>query len=93
MGVSVAHFDRAINGHNMLRLAVMERVVRHMGNTLDEEILAEIPAQILDSQGWMNNPMKGGSSVNFFVFDWKPVKWLLLRLYDRIFRMYYKGRM
>ena len=34
MGESVAHFDNAINKNGLLRLAVNERMVKHLGNTL-----------------------------------------------------------
>jgi glycosyltransferase involved in cell wall biosynthesis len=87
MGESVHNFDYAINGSNMVRLAVADRMVRHLGNTLDERTLAEIPAYLHPSgitATQAKKATKGGS-----IFEWGPVKSVLLRVYDRIFRLYY----
>lgn len=88
MGDSVHNFDRAINSTNMVRLAVAERVVRHLGNTLDGQILAEIPASLRPGDAASRASSRPGRRPS--LVDWKPVKWLLLRLYDRIFRLYYR---
>jgi glycosyltransferase involved in cell wall biosynthesis len=87
MGDSVHNFDRAINRSNLIRLAVAERVVRHLGNTLDEQTLAEIPASlhpVPESTG-PNGPV----GKTHAIYEWGPIKWVLLRVYDRIFRLYY----
>ncbi len=87
MGESVAHFDEAINNSRLLRLATCERLVRHLGNTLDEETWAALPGFPLVPG---KAPFKKRTARNpARFFEWKPVKRLLLALYDRIFRLYY----
>jgi glycosyltransferase involved in cell wall biosynthesis len=86
MGDSVAHLDRAINDNNLLRLAVTERVVQHIGNKPDEHFLATLPDNLISS-GSISYSQTSRRRNTFY--DFKPVKRLLLRLYDRIFRIYY----
>ncbi len=87
MGDSVAHFDRAINNDCLLRLATSDRVVRHIGNTLDEEFINSLPFQIREM---ITKPKKILAPAFPGVFAMKPIKWFLLRLYDWIFRLYYR---
>jgi glycosyltransferase involved in cell wall biosynthesis len=87
MGESVHNFDWAINSSNMVRLAVADRVVRHLGNTLDEQTLAEIPANLRPSSLTVVTSKKVVKKSS--LLEWRPVKSFLLRLYDRIFRLYY----
>lgn len=90
MGDSVAHFDRAIDGSCLLRLATAERVALHMGNQLSEQIQALIQP---DHRGLTNQVIKTvkpqSRSPFRKILDWKPVRKILLTLYDRIFRLYY----
>ena len=92
MGDSVAHLDRAIDGNNYLRLAVSERVVKHLGNTLDETTLYEIPEQVRAALGVDYKSQSESRSKNAFLY-WKPVRWVLHRIYDWIFRVFYKSEM
>lgn len=87
MGDSVALFDRAINQGELLRLAVCERSVRHLGNTLDEQTLAELPAGLAGGKVLDNRPALKRSRSR--IFEWKPVKRILLGFYNRVFRIYY----
>ncbi len=91
MGDSVANFDRAINENHLLRLAVTERAVMHLGNTLDDWILAQLPAQLLEAVELpvRANPHEASRTAFHAVLEWAPVKRLLLGLYDRIFRFYF----
>jgi hypothetical protein len=87
MGDSVAHLDRAIDGSDLLRLAVTDRAVKHLGNTLDEQTLSQLPGKIFEGaqpKGLAQSPGKVNP-----LFAWKPVRWVLLRIYDRIFKIYY----
>ena len=91
MGSDVAQFDLAIDGSNLLRLAVAERMVLHLGNRLDEELLDELD---LDSavktaapRAKRNSPSIPGRSF----LEWRPVRRVLLALYDRIFRLYFRA--
>lgn len=88
MGDSVHNLDRLINGSDMIRLAVSERVVRHLGNTLDEQTLAELPDSL---RSGVEAPRQSRPSGKLYSFvDWRPVKSVLLRIYDHIFRLYFR---
>jgi glycosyltransferase involved in cell wall biosynthesis len=87
MGDSVHNFDRAINRSNMIRLAVADRVVRHLGNTLDEQTLSEIPASLRPTAP--PAVQLGHIGKTHAIYEWGPIKSILLRIYDRIFRLYY----
>lgn len=87
MGESVAHFDRAINDDCLLRLATADRVVRHIGNTLDEDFINSLPG---DLRKKITKPEHTKSVAPAKVFLLKPVRWFLMRIYDWIFRLYYR---
>ncbi len=87
MGESVHNFDWAINSSDMLRLATADRVTRHLGNALDEQTLSEVPASLHPSSVTVLPSAKAARKAS--IFEWRPVKSVLLRLYDRIFRLYY----
>lgn len=87
MGESVAHFDQAINNDGLLRLATADRVVRHIGNTLDEDFINSLPARLRMN---ITKPEQMRAFTPSKVFSIKPVKWVLMRLYDWIFRLYYR---
>ncbi len=90
MGGPVANFDRAINENKMIRLAVTERAVVHLGNTLDQETLATLPPVLPDQASAPNRTgVQSERPVPGF-FTWKPVRRILLALYDRIFRLYFR---
>lgn len=91
MGDSVAHFDRAINDHQLLRLATTDRVVQHIGNTLDEDFVLSLPPEFRQEVGVKLSPVRDSRSFSrSFLLELKPVKWLLHRIYDWIFRSYYR---
>lgn len=90
MGDSVAHFDRAVDGSCLLRLATAERVALHMGNQLSEQVLALIsPDSIRHYDKDVLPVQKQPASAFRKLLDWKPVRKILLAVYDRIFRLYY----
>ncbi len=91
MGESVANFDRAIDQTGLLRLAVTERSVRHIGNTLDEQFLAELPEYLRDGRPVGGQKSAAGPRSNPLA-EWGPVKRVLLGLYNRIFQLYYGRR-
>lgn len=88
MGDAVANLDRAIDGNNLLRLAVTERAVLHLGNTLDKETIATLPSGITEGVTLPGNKRLRSSLAKSF-FAARPIKKLLLSLYHRIFRIYY----
>lgn len=91
MGDSVAHFDRAINNNNLLRLATADRVVQHIGNALDDSLLLSLPSNFSDEiKKTHASRLKSKGSTQSWFFNRKPVKWFLHRLYDWIFRLYYR---
>jgi glycosyltransferase involved in cell wall biosynthesis len=90
MGDSVANLDRAIDGSGYLRLAVSERAVKHLGNTLDAETLAELPERIRTAAG-IDNSTPPPAPQRAAFFEWKPVRWFLHHLYDWIFQIYYRS--
>lgn len=91
MGDNVAQFDRAIDEDQFLRLATAERVVRHVGNTLDLEFIHSLPDYIRDGikkpEALISTSRRTAPAR---LFAYKPVKRILLRLYDWIFRLYYR---
>jgi glycosyltransferase involved in cell wall biosynthesis len=90
MGDSVAHFDRAIDGNHLLRLATSQRVTLHMGNQLSGQVLALIPPEFQQLTDLSSVPFQSRSSrLSNRILAWKPVRKLLLAFYDRIFRIYY----
>lgn len=90
MGDSVAHLDRAIDGSNLLRLAVSERAVKHLGNTLDEKAVSQLPSVVMESVHYGVAEQLVGKDNPFFL--WKPVQWVLHRIYDWIFNIYYGAK-
>lgn len=89
MGTSVAQFDNAINSNHLLRLAVSERAVQHIGNTLDPEFLSTIAPAVREALGQAAGAVKPSATRRSRILDWKPIRFVLLRVYDWIFRMFY----
>jgi len=90
MGESVAHLDRAVDGSDLLRLAVTERAVKHLGNTLDEQTVSQLPSKVMEGahRGATEQLIRKVNPL----FLWKPVQWVLHRIYDRIFNIYYGAK-
>jgi glycosyltransferase involved in cell wall biosynthesis len=91
MGSDVAQFDRAIDGSNLLRLAVADRVAMHIGNRLDEELLEELdldtPVKTATPLTQRKSPSRAGGGF----LAWRPIRRVLLALHDRIFRLYFQA--
>jgi glycosyltransferase involved in cell wall biosynthesis len=91
MGPDVAKLDKAIDGNNLLRLAVSERVVMHIGNTLDQCFLDEIK---IFSAGRIRTRQRQSRHRHILhsFCEWRPVRRVLLSLYDLIFNLYFRER-
>jgi glycosyltransferase involved in cell wall biosynthesis len=85
MGTEVAQFDEAIERNGLLRLAVSDRTVMHVGNTIDAEDIAQIGTV------WSGRLAAGAHRLSKArsILDWPPIRRLLLAIYDRIFRTYF----
>lgn len=91
MGEDVAQLDRAIDGNGYLRLAVAERVVLHLGNTLDPSLLSQLPQEVV--KGEVSGPrgrIRGRGWARLFRL--RPIKRLLLWIYNWIFDLYFGPR-
>ena len=90
MGEDVAKFDLAVDGSGYLRLATAERVVLHMGNRLDEEWIKRVGDAVKnDVRG--ETQIRSHLSIFQKIIRWSPIRWLLLGIYHRIFRIYYSN--
>jgi hypothetical protein len=69
----VRTLDDHMNAAGLLRLATCEPLVRHMGNTLPDGQTANLPLTTPPRRLW----------------DIPPLRRILLRIYDAIFRLYY----
>lgn len=92
MGSSVAQFDEAINSNHLLRLAVTERAVRHIGNTLDPEFLETVAPPVREAITAHRAPASASGLRRSRFLNWKPVRYLLLKIYDWIFQVFYGGQ-
>lgn len=90
MGDSVAHLDRAVDGSDLLRLAVTERAVKHLGNMLDEQTVSQLPSDVMEGAHHGTAEQLTGKGDSLLL--WKPVQWVLLRIYDWIFNIYYGAK-
>ncbi len=68
--------DEMINQKGYLRLSLPDWYVHHMGNTLSET------DELVATKG------KGKGSIG--IWQWKPLRKLLQRLYNRIFNILYR---
>jgi glycosyltransferase involved in cell wall biosynthesis len=85
MGSDVAQFDEAIESSGLLRLAVSDRTVLHIGNTIDQNDRAQIGEQIALSPFSLTHKSRGFRRI----LTWPPIRRLLLAIYDRIFLAYF----
>jgi glycosyltransferase involved in cell wall biosynthesis len=90
MGSDVAKFDRAIDGSGLLRLATAERSVLHMGNVVDSELLQRVRGGILESAS-PRSVSRSARGMIWKLIHWRPIRWFLLGIYNRIFRLYYSS--
>lgn len=91
MGADVAEFDRAIDGSNLLRLAVADRVALHLGNRLEEKLFEELDLDIPVKTATPLARRKFPSGAGRGILTWRPIRRALLALYDRIFRLYFQA--
>lgn len=83
MGPDVSKLDRSIDENGMLRLAVAERTVYHIGNVLDENEMRRVTGQeMVNLATRPSTPRKVG------ILHRTPLRIILMRIYDWIFRLY-----
>jgi glycosyltransferase involved in cell wall biosynthesis len=73
--------DDALNQAGYLRLMTTQPLVRHLGNTLPEDLMDDkgrIAAGRVVSTGFARR-----------IIDWSPIRRILLGIYNRIFRWYF----
>jgi glycosyltransferase involved in cell wall biosynthesis len=79
-------FDNVIDAAGYLRITTRERTTRLIGNVLGPEIMAEarrigIPS---DLHAWKGRD-SGQDGIGWRIARWKPVRWFLQGLYNRLF--------
>ena len=80
--------DIAVNQAGFLRLATMERTTQHMGNRISPRLAESIAAQAALPPTASRAPrMGGGRRLRLWVLRSRPVRWLLLGFYSRLFRL------
>lgn len=89
MGEDVSQLDRELDRDGLLRLAVAERVTMHLGNTLDLEMVGDLPDVPVDDMVLIPDQDPGRRPLRRILRS-RPLKGLFLRIYDWIFDLYYK---
>jgi len=94
----VRSLDSQLNEAGYLRLSTMERLVKHMGNSLDNPLdnqPASLSKQASNQNSGVNAPQLSRRSsrrgIGWRLRNVPPIRRGLLWLYDRIFRLYYSG--
>lgn len=75
----VRSLDNRLNQMGYLRLSTAERLVKHLGNRLDDR----------SSQFAVHNSQPAVRNSQFAIRNLRPIRRSLLWIYDKIFRMYY----
>jgi glycosyltransferase involved in cell wall biosynthesis len=75
--------DNAVDKEGFLRLSTLSRTTRHIGNTINASMEAEAEALGIDIRASRASltPKKKPS----WLVRWKPMRWLLQGLYNRLF--------
>lgn len=75
--------DNAVDEAGYLRLSTLSRTTRHIGNTISESMAADAREVGID----IHSPMLGSTSSRKpnWLLRWKPMRWLLQGLYNRLF--------
>lgn len=73
--------DDALNRDGFLRLMTVEPLVRHMGNTLPEDLSVSAPR--------LRATVDQKRTLGRQLLEWPPLRRLLLGIYNRIFRWYF----
>ncbi len=91
MGADVARFDHAIDGSNLLRLAVADRVIHNLSNRPDEELLMsiELPEEEIPE---ITSSSRPPGKYAQRLLGLKLVERFLLAIHAAIFRMYYLSK-
>ena len=82
MGADVARLDEALNARGYLRLMTTRMYVDHMGNRVPPALRTKTRTSL---------PVRRSMGMGKRLAHWKPVRRVLLALYDRIFRLYYES--
>lgn len=77
----VRQLDESMNKQGFLRLMPIERYAQNMSNRLPPSLKGKegISRKALVTSRWK------------VLFELRPIKWLIMRLYDAIFRIYYES--
>lgn len=82
----MVELDNAMDEKGYLRLSTIGRTTKHMGNMATPELVAEARGLGVNVEGVqgirMRTPKR--SLLSTFV-EWKPVRWLLYGVYNRLF--------
>lgn len=75
--------DNAVDEAGYLRLSTLSRTTRHIGNTISDSMAAEAREVGID----IHAPRVGAapSRRSHWLVQWKPIRWLLQGLYNRLF--------
>ena len=73
--------DDAVNNAGYLRLMTTKPLVRHLGNTLPEDLKR--------AGASLDGKQKSGNALDRRILDWPPLRRILLGIYNRIFRWYF----
>ena len=88
MGKDVANFDQAIESSGLLRLATKERTIMHMGNRIDPELMRSLKLGGVEvTKDLQSKPTRASAWQR--ILDWAPFRYVLLGIYNRIFRWYF----
>jgi hypothetical protein len=80
--------DIAVNRAGFLRLATMERTTQHLGNRISPRMADALAAQAAPPPTASRAARMGGArGLRRWVLRSRPVRWLLLGIYSRLFRL------
>jgi glycosyltransferase involved in cell wall biosynthesis len=83
----VKQLDDSMNGSGYLRLMVSDPLAQNMSNTVPEDLAPKLDVK-KPGQTTVNKN-KASSRLSRRIFNLAPVKKLMLKIYDTIFRLYY----
>ena len=75
--------DNAVDEAGYLRLSTLSRTTRHIGNTINASMAVEAEDMGIDIKASAVSTAPMGNA-NWLV-RWKPIRWLLQGLYNRLF--------
>jgi len=88
MGPDLVQLDAAMDEMGLLRLATAERLVLHIGNTLEPTIEQRLGSQWTAELSTAKEAPQGDGFLAE-ISEWKFIKRILLAIYNRIFKLYF----